>query len=144
MNNKEAQIGNDRKNLFLDSLTELTKVEFNNLCEKSSKSHRKLLYKAYKRTNSLKNLRDLSKKYELFLPHEEHMPTIIPFLLKKVFTNPSIVSNKQAEKYLESYSMVIDIAENQLSQVEVKECFDTYTFDFLKENLKLLRNHQYQ
>lgn len=135
MDNKEAQIGNDRKNLFRDSLTELTKVEFNNLCEKSSKPNRKLLYKAYKRTNSLKKLRDLSKKYELFLPHEEYMPTIIPFLLKKVFTNPNIDSNKQAEKYLESYGMVIDIAENQLSQVEVKECFDTYTFDFLKENL---------
>lgn len=135
MDNKEAQIGNDRKNLFRDSLTELTKVEFNNLCEKSSKPNRKLLYKAYKRTNSLKKLRDLSKKYELFLPHEECMPTIIPFLLKKVFTNPNIDSNKQAEKYLESYGMVIDIAENQLSQVEVKECFDTYTFDFLKENL---------
>lgn len=39
MNNKEVQIGNDRKNLFLDSLTELTKVEFNNLCEKSSKTN---------------------------------------------------------------------------------------------------------
>ncbi|RIN92408.1 hypothetical protein [Mammaliicoccus sciuri] len=58
MNNKEAQIGNDRKSLFLDSLTELTKVEFNNLCEKSSKPRNKLLYKAYKRTNSLKKYGD--------------------------------------------------------------------------------------
>ena len=49
--------------------------------------------------------------------------------------SPSIDSNKQAVKYLELYGVVIDIAENQLSQVEVKECFDTYTFDFLKENL---------
>lgn len=63
------------------------------------------------------------------------MPTIIPFLLKKVFTNPSIDSNKQAARYLELHDVVIDIAENKLSQVEVKECFDTYTFDFLKENL---------
>lgn len=66
MNNKESQIGNDQKKLFLDLLTELTQVEFNNLCEKSSKSHRKLLYKAYKRINSLKKLRIYPKLTNYF------------------------------------------------------------------------------
>lgn len=135
MNNKEAQIGNDRKNLFLDSLLELTKVEFNNLCEKNSKSQNKLLYKAYKQTNSLRKIRRLSKKYELFVPHETYRSTFIPFVFKKVLSNPNIDSYKHATKYLEAYNKVMNHIHDELSTTEVKSCFDNYTYEFLKTNL---------
>ena len=136
MNNKEAQIGNDRKNLFLDSLIELTKVEFNNLCEKSSKPRNKLLYKAYKRTSSLKKIRRLSKLYELSIPHEEYRSTFIPFVSKKVLSNPNIDSYKLATKYLETYNKVMNHIHDELSATEVKSCFDNYTFEYLKTNLQ--------
>lgn len=134
MNNKEAQIGNDRKSLFLDSLTELTKVEFNNLCEKSSKPRNKLLYKAYKRTNSLKKIWRLSKLYELSIPHEEYASTIIPLMFKRVMTNPSVDSFRQAKDYLEAYNMVIKFISSEFSATEVKSYFNIYTFEHFRKN----------
>ncbi len=120
---------------LLYALIELTKVEFNNLCETSSKPRNKLLYKAYKRTNSLKKIRRLSKLYELSIPHEEYTSTIIPLMFKRVMTNPSVDSFRQAKDYLEAYNMVINFISSEISATEVKSCFDSYTFDFLKENL---------
>ncbi|MBM6639473.1 hypothetical protein [Staphylococcus xylosus] len=136
MDNKELYISNDiNQNMFMHSLIELTKVEFNNLCEKSSKPRNKLLYKAYKRTNSLKKIWRLSKLYELSIPHEEYASTIIPLMFKRVMTNPSVDSFRQAKDYLEAYNLVINFISSEFSATEVKSCFDSYTFDFLKENL---------
>ncbi|HEP1288756.1 TPA: hypothetical protein VB376_002402 [Staphylococcus aureus] len=50
-------------------------------------------------------------------------------------TNPSVDSFRQAKDYLEAYNMVINFISSEISATEVKSCFDSYTFDFLKENL---------
>lgn len=119
---------------LLYALIELTKVEFNNLCETSSKPRNKLLYKAYKRTSSLKKIRRLSKLYELSIPHEEYASTIIPFMFKRVMTNPSVDSFRQAKDYLETYNMVINLIRSEFSAKEVKSCFNIYTFEYFRKN----------
>lgn len=119
---------------LLYALIELTKVEFNNLCEKSSKPRNKLLYKAYKRTNSLKKIWRLSKLYELSIPHEEYASTIIPLMFKRVMTNPSVDSFRQAKDYLEAYNMVINFIRSEFSATEVKSCFNIYTFEYFRKN----------
>ncbi|WP_436949317.1 hypothetical protein [Staphylococcus shinii] len=121
------------KELLLNSLIKITNVEFNNLCEISDKSQSKLLKKAYKRTNSVRKIEKLKKKYELFIPHEEYVPTIIPFLSKKVQTNPRVNSYKQASKFLEAYSF-FKTSEMRLSPVEVESCLKIYTFEYFSKN----------
>ena len=56
-------------------------------------------------------------------------------MFKRVMTNPSVDSFRQAKDYLEAYNMVINFISSEISATEVKSCFDSYTFDFLKENL---------
>lgn len=122
------------KEKFLYLLKELTRVEFTNLCENSSKTHNEVLYKAFQRTNSLKKIRRLSKKYELFVPHETYRPNLIPFVLKKVLSNPTVDSYRHAVKYLEAYNKVMIYIHDELTETEVKSCFDNYTYEFLKTN----------
>lgn len=122
------------KELLLNRLIELTNVEFNNLCEISSKSQIKLMRKAYKRTNSLRKIKKLAMKYQLFLPHEEFVPTIIPFYFKKAQTNPSTSMRIRARNYLEAYGFVKEAIKDRLSTVEVESCFKEYTFDYFTKN----------
>ena len=131
------KLSDNLKNMekFLDLLKELTRVEFTNLCENSSKTHNEILYKAFQRTNSFKKIRRLSKKYELFVPHETYRSTLIPFVFKKVLSNPDIDSYKHAIRYLEAYNKVMNHIHDELSATEVKSCFDKYTYEFFKNNL---------
>ncbi|EHR84383.1 MAG: hypothetical protein E7J02_15005 [Staphylococcus warneri] len=122
------------KELLLNSLIKITNVEFNNLCENSYKSQSKLLKKAYNRTNSLRKIENLKMKYELLVPHEEYTTTIIPFLYKKVKTNPSVNLYRQASKYLEAYSFVKEAINDRLSTAEVEACFKLYTFEYFSKN----------
>ncbi|MCE5131872.1 hypothetical protein KJB62_10765 [Staphylococcus saprophyticus] len=75
------------KEVFLYSLIELTKVEFNNLCKKSPKKHSNLLYKAYQRTNSFKKIRRLAQKYELSIPHETNMNVMFDYFVDQIEYN---------------------------------------------------------
>lgn len=123
------------KELLLNSLIKITNVEFNNLCRiSSSKSQIKLMRKAYKRTNSLRKIEKLAMKYQLFLPHEELVPTIIPFYFKRAQTNPSTSMKFRARNYLEAYGFVKEAIEDRLSTVEVEECFKLYTFEYFSKN----------
>lgn len=126
-------MNNSNHRLFLESLKALTIVEFNNLTEKSSKPNNELLYKAYRRTNSYKKITRLSQKYALYLPHETNRPGLIPFLLKREITNPSVAAFDQASKYLEAYSNVLHLIETKLTQKEVKYCFEMYSFEYIKD-----------
>lgn len=121
------------KELLLNNLIKITNVEFNNLCENSYKSQRKLLKKAYNRTNSLRKIEKLKMKYELFVPHEEYTSTIIPFLSKKVKTNPSVNLYRQASKFLEAYSF-FKTSKMYLSSIKVEECLKLYTFEYFSKN----------
>src|SRR5699024_10987997 len=105
---------------FFDLLLKLTRVEYDNLCKYSSKTHSKILYKTFKRTNSLKKIKRLSKIYETFVPHETYRPTLIPFVFKKVLTNPTVDTYKHATEYLEEYNMLLNYINNKLSVSEVK------------------------
>lgn len=113
---------------------ELTKVEYHNLRENYDKDQNKLLEKAYNRTNSLRRIKKLAKKYELFIPHEEYASTIIPLMFKRVMTNPSVDSFRQAKDYLEAYNMVINFISSEFSETEVKSCFNMYTFEYFRKN----------
>lgn len=73
-------------------------------------------------------------KYELFVPHEEYTSTIIPFLSKKVKTNPSVNLYRQASKFLEAYSF-FKTSKMYLSSVEVEECLKLYTFEYFSKNM---------
>lgn len=121
------------KELLLNSLIKITNVEFHYLCEISDKSQSKLLKKAYNRTNSLRKIEKLKKKYELFVPHEEYSSTIIPFLSKKVKTKPRVNLYKQASNFLEAYSFV-KTSKMRLSPVEVESCLKIYTFEYFSKN----------
>ncbi|HFE4994881.1 TPA: hypothetical protein ACF89A_002730 [Staphylococcus aureus] len=113
-------------------LLKLIHIDYNNLCENKPKVEKgKLIQKAYKRNSSLNKITINYDKYMLSIPHEENVPTIIPFLFKKRTTNPSTQAFKQAQMYLEAYyefKMVIDL----LSKEELMKIFDGIT----KENVK--------
>lgn len=134
-NNTTHKLMNDQnKELLLNSLIKLTNVEFNNLCENSYKSKSKLLKKAYNRTNSLKKIEKLKMKYELLVPHEGYISTIIPFLFKKVKIDSSVNLHRQANKFLKVYGFV-KASKMQLTPVEVEECLKLYTFEYFSKNV---------
>jgi hypothetical protein len=123
-----------------DQLLNLIKTDFDNLCEKNPKSDKnKLIQKAYKRNLSLNKITTTYKKYELFIPHETTVPTIIPFIFMNKMTNPSVQAFRQAQLYIEAYSefkMIVDV----LSKEEVKKVFDGITKESVKKiNIKIKR-----
>lgn len=113
-------------------LLNLIQIDFDNLCESSFiKDQTYLFQRAYKRNSSLKQVNKTYLKYQLHLPHETMVPTIIPFLFMKKITNPKQKEIRRAVIYIETYSKFLSILEI-LSKDEVKKLFDEIT----KENVK--------
>lgn len=113
-------------------LLNLIRTDYENLIEVSHKADKdKLVNKTYRRHSSINKTWRTYKKYELKIPHEEYVPSAIPFFFRKVRTNPSLSSQAQAERYMEKYAE-LEIELKSVTKEEIEKLFEGIT----RENLK--------
>ncbi|MCG1072095.1 hypothetical protein K4P50_11000 [Staphylococcus epidermidis] len=113
-------------------LLNLIRTDYKNLIEDNPKADKdKLVNKTYRRHSSINKTWRTYKKYELKIPHEELVPSAIPFFFRKVKTNPSSLEHAQAQCYIEKYAE-LDMALKTVTKKEKEKLFEGIT----KENLK--------
>ena len=117
---------------YLKSLIfDLTILEYEVLCVElpNSNKHR-LINKAFKKTNSLRKIQLLSKKYKGDAYYKQHKS----ILDKKSSKVPPILKYIQGQKFLEKYRL-LEVSVKDYSKKEIKTIFNNISKDQLEKSI---------
>ena len=126
---------------YLKSLIfDLTILEYEMLCVAlpNYNKHR-LIKKAFKKTNSLRKIQLLSRKYEVNSYYEQHKFILYYLYYKKSSHIPPIFKYVQGQKFLEKYH-TLEMIIKDYSKKEIKTIFNDISKDQFEKNLAYTTN----
>ncbi|MDU5839539.1 MAG: hypothetical protein E6Z53_21165 [Pantoea sp.] len=121
---------------YLKSLIfDLTILEYEVLCVElpNSNKHR-LINKAFKKTNSLRKIQLLSKKYKGDAYYKQHKSILDYLYYKKSSKVPPILKYIQGQKFLEKYRL-LEVSVKDYSKKEIKTIFNNISKDQLEKSI---------
>ena len=114
---------------------DLTILEYEVLCVElpNSNKHR-LINKALKKTNSLRKIQLLSKKYKGDAYYKQHKSILDYLYYKKSSKVPPILKYIQGQKFLEKYRL-LEVSVKDYSKKEIKTIFNNISKDQLEKSI---------